>query len=381
MRKNLLDFFLCPNYQVDGFKVFAYELKRGNQILSNVEHDQIQDRDDVRTGFVISNKSLSVYPITDYVLSALSDKDADHEFYISLLSFALEYSPSKYKNTILKNIERLRHNSPIQSEHWNHQEMEYYDNAVDTELLRREFYKRIRRDSLWHIYFERKKYLLSDLLLPYFCNVLEVGCGNARTIGRLFLPKKNNYNYFGTDISLKRLMLAKMVIPEGDFVQCSVNNLPFKNGAFAAVISLGVLHHLEDPLQGVKVCFLKLSKGGYFLIHEPIEKPKKIIPQGKLQFVLKILKTYDHSVHDSCINFRETLALLIDQGAKVERIHFNASVLRTVVSRIFALFPRINNSAIAWRSLIAIDKAFVSCFCSKPNRFGPGGVFIRFKKA
>lgn len=380
MRKRLLRFFLCPNKQVGDFVVFANELKRANQLLSNVDHDRIDDNDDVSTGFILNKKTQMVYPIAHYVLLALSDQDSDHDLYIYLLSSALEYSPPSYRMTIMKNIERLKRNISEQSGDWNQQEMEYYDRAVETELSRRTFYDTIKKEPLWHIYIERKRYLLSDLSLPNFCNVLEIGCGNARTVDQLFPPRQYNYNYVGTDISLKRLMLAKMVIPEGDFVQCSALNLPFKNGAFAAVFSFGVLHHLENPLQGAKVCLSKLSKGGYFLIHEPIEKPKKLLPEGKLECMHKILQTYNHSEHDNHINVRSTLRLLEDQNSIIQRVHFNASVLRTVVSRIFALFPKINKSERAWKFLIAADRTFIKLFCFKPNRFGPGGVFVRLKK-
>lgn len=365
---------------MDGFIVFAYELKRGNQLLSNVDHDQIQDKDDVRTGFVIGNKSRSVYPITEYILSALSDEDTDYELYISLLNSALEYSPSKYKSTIRENIERLIQCNCEQSGDWNRDEMQYYDRVVETEVQRKAFCEKIKKEPLWHIYIERERYLLRDLFLPRCCNVLEIGCGNTRTIDWLFPPRKYNYNYVGTDISLKRLMLAKMVIPEGDFVQCSALNLPFRDKTFAAVFSFGVLHHLENPLQGVKVCFSKLSEGGYFLMHEPIEKPKKLLPEGKLECVRKILQTYKHSEHDNDINLSSTLRLFKDKKCIVQRVNFNASVLRTVVSRIFALFPKINKSKKAWKLLIAADRIFIKLFCFKPNRFGPGCVFVRIKK-
>lgn len=380
MRKHLLKFFSCPNNQVGGFKVFANQLRRGGEFLSNIDHDHIDDNDDVRTGFIINKSTKRVYPITDYVLSALSDQDTDQNSFINSLDSALEYSPPRYRPTIQENIERLRQCSLERSGDWNRDEMQYYDRAVETEVQRKVFCEKIKKEPLWHIYIERERYLLRDLFLPNCCNVLEIGCGNARTVAWLFPPWKNNYNYIGTDISLKRLILAKMVIPEGDFVQCSALNLPFKNGAIAAIFSFGVLHHLENPLQGAKACLSKLGEGGCFLIHEPIEKPKKLLPKGKLKFMRKISKTYNHSEHDNHINVRNTLGLLEDQNSIIQSVHYNASVLRTVISRIFALFPKINKSERAWKFLIAADKAFIKLFCFKPNRLGPGSVFIRLKK-
>ena len=149
---------------------------------------------------------------------------------------------------------------------------------------------------------------------------------------------------------------------------------------FSAIFSFGVLHHLEKPLQGAKVCLSKLSKEGYFLIHEPIEKPKKLLPERKFKFLRRIFKTYDHSEHDNHIHVKNTLKLFEEQNSVIQGIHFNASVLRTIVSRIYNRFPKIAASKRAWKFLIAADKAFIRIFCSKPNRFGPGGVFIRLKK-
>lgn len=380
MRKGILKFLLCPNNGNGDFVVFAHELKRANKFLSNVEHEDINDIDDVRTGFIVNKKHHTVYPIANYILSALSDQDIEQNLFINLLDSALAYSPPRYRSTIQENIERIRQSNPEQSGDWNRDEMQYYDRAVETEDQRKAFCEKVKKEPLWHIYIERNNYLFKDLSLPDSSYVLEIGCGNARTVDWLYPPGKYNYNYVGTDISFKRLMLAKIVIPEGDFMQCSALNLPFKNQTFAAVFSFGVLHHLENPLRGVTVCLSKLRKEGYFLIHEPIEKPRKLLPERKFEFLRRIFKTYDHSEHDNHIRVENTLKLFEEQNSVIQEIYFNASVLRTVVSRIFTAFPKIGRSERAWKFLIAADKAFIRLFCSKPNRFGPGGVFIRLKK-
>lgn len=380
MRKGILKFLSCPNNENGDFIVFAHELKRANKFLSNVEHEDINDNDDIKTGFIVTKKHLNVYPITNYILSALSDKDIDQNFFISLLDSALEYSPLRYKSTIQANIERIKKFNPKISVDWNRDEMQYYDRAVETKVQRKAFCEKVKKEPLWNIYIERNNYLFNDLSLPDSSYVLEIGCGNARTVDWLYPPRKYNYNYVGTDISFKRLMLAKMVIPEGDFIQCSALNLPFKNQTFAAILSFGVLHHLENPMQGALSCLSKLRNEGYFLIHEPIKKPKKLLPEGKFEFLQRIFKTYDHSEHDNHIHVENTLKLFEEQNNIIQEVHFNASVLRTVVYRIFTAFPKISRSERAWKFFIEADKVFIRLFCSTPNRFGPGGVFIRLKK-
>lgn len=123
-----------------------------------------------------------------------------------------------------------------------------------------------------------------------------------------------------------------------------------------------------------------MCRGGYFLIHEPVEKPKQLLPNGKFQFLHKLFKTYNHSEHDNHIDLSSTLQLFDSHNGVIQDINFNASILRTLISRIFTLVPKIGKSERAWKCLIAADKAFINLFCSKPNRFGPGGIFIRLKK-
>lgn len=51
-----------------------------------------------------------------------------------------------------------------------------------------------------------------------------------------------------------------------------------------------------------------------------------------------------------------------------------------ILSANLELFPKVNRSERAWKFLVAADKAFIKLFCFKPNRLGPGSVFIRLKK-
>jgi ubiquinone/menaquinone biosynthesis C-methylase UbiE len=54
---------------------------------------------------------------------------------------------------------------------------------------------------------------------PYLKNkkVLEIGGGICRTVYNLFNPDVFGFQYTGTDISFKRLMVAKSAMPSSDF--------------------------------------------------------------------------------------------------------------------------------------------------------------------
>jgi hypothetical protein len=58
-----------------------------------------------------------------------------------------------------------------------------------------------------------------------------------------------------------------------------------------------------------------------------------------------------------------------------ERINFNASILGTLLARIYVLFSRVVNGKMVWELLIAADILFKRKLCSKSNRFGFGRGF------
>jgi SAM-dependent methyltransferase len=49
--------------------------------------------------------------------------------------------------------------------------------------------------------------------------------------------------------------------------QASVSDLPFEDGSFDLVYSLGVLHHIPHTLQAMKMAVAKVKKGGWFLVY------------------------------------------------------------------------------------------------------------------
>ncbi len=379
MRKRLLKVLMCPNNKVGDFKLFAQELKRAGSLLCNLDHNDIHDDDDVKTGFIYNDKTDNVYIITQYILSFLSDQDADYDLSIRSLKNAIDYAPESLRKIIKKNIKRLKNCNNDNDDNWAKEEIAYYNKEVDTEEERKNFYEECVNNPLWHIYLERKQ-LFNRLNLSDINNVLEVGCGNARTVHSLFSPSKYHYNYVGIDISLKRLMLAKMVITEGDFVQCSTLNLPFKNEAFSVVIAFGTLHHLSDPMKGLKSCIKKLGMEGYFLIQEPIKKPFKLLPEEKFYFLKKVFTSYEHSKHDNDIDLRDTLELLKNENMIVKYTDLNASCIRTILSKLFEMFPIFNRHKLVWKTAISIDHLFIKLFCFKHNRLGPGGVLLLSRK-
>lgn len=77
--------------------------------------------------------------------------------------------------------------------------------------------------------------------------VLEVGCGNGRDARYLLA---NGIDYRGLDRSFRGLQLCQKMVEaaglRGQFVNGDAARLPFPDGEFDLVFSIGVLHHVHD---------------------------------------------------------------------------------------------------------------------------------------
>lgn len=74
--------------------------------------------------------------------------------------------------------------------------------------------------------------------------VLEVGCGNGRLLANL--SEAGNV-LVGVDRSEAMLREAIRRVPDALFVRASAEALPFRPGAFDAVLAVNVVHNLDDP--------------------------------------------------------------------------------------------------------------------------------------
>jgi SAM-dependent methyltransferase len=116
-------------------------------------------------------------------------------------------------------------------------------------------------------------YLLDQLLKGTYDNcekVLDAGCGGGRN---LIYFLRNGFDVYGTDINPNAVSavaeLSRTLAPANskeNFLNASVENLPFGNGYFDLVISSAVLHfavgpgHFEDMIRSM---WRVLKPGGY----------------------------------------------------------------------------------------------------------------------
>lgn len=89
--------------------------------------------------------------------------------------------------------------------------------------------------------------------------VLDAGCGMGRW---LHFAQRSGARIVGMDISAAVDVAARREGDSADFVQADLRYPPFSNGAFDLVYCLGVLHHLEQPLEGVRALARLVRPGG-----------------------------------------------------------------------------------------------------------------------
>ncbi len=91
--------------------------------------------------------------------------------------------------------------------------------------------------------------------------ILEIGCGNGRTVE--YLQQKGAV-IIGTDISLGMLKEAKKNVPDGDFRQMDMRYLEFLDSTFNGIWADGCIYHVpkKDFVRVLKEAFRVLESAG-----------------------------------------------------------------------------------------------------------------------
>jgi SAM-dependent methyltransferase/uncharacterized protein YbaR (Trm112 family) len=89
--------------------------------------------------------------------------------------------------------------------------------------------------------------------------VLDAGCGMGRW---LHFARREEADVVGMDVSPAIDVVARREGEGVDLVQADLRHPPFAPGSFDLVYSLGVVHHLEDPLAGVRALAALVRPGG-----------------------------------------------------------------------------------------------------------------------
>ena len=131
-------------------------------------------------------------------------------------------------------------------------------------------------------------------------NVLIAGCGTGRQI--LIAKNYLSANILAVDLSLASLAYAKRKIEELDlknieFLQADILQLGKLNKKFDVIECAGVLHHMHDPLKGLKVLLELLEPHGVLrlglyseLARQDIVKVREYIKKNKYKNIINDIR-------------------------------------------------------------------------------------------
>jgi SAM-dependent methyltransferase len=108
--------------------------------------------------------------------------------------------------------------------------------------------------------------IVPETILKHITNALDVGCGTGRW--SYYLSEKVG---FIECIDPSEAVIAASSLLSGKnnirISKAGVDNIPFADGTFDFVFSLGVLHHVPDTKKAVHACVQKLKMNGHILLY------------------------------------------------------------------------------------------------------------------
>lgn len=177
--------------------------------------------------------------------------------------------------------------------------------------------------------------------------VLDLGCGTG-SAGRAF--RGPSTQVVGADLALPCLQVASRRLD--GVVRCDAARLPFREGAFDAIVSRGALHHIEAPEAALAEARRVVRPGGSALFLDPREF-------SWLEPVKARIRRHDTSFSEDHHAFElGDYERLIGRQFEVERVetHFPLAILATVGLDLLAL-PRFLPKRLMAAGLLRIDEA------------------------
>jgi ubiquinone/menaquinone biosynthesis C-methylase UbiE len=185
----------------------------------------------------------------------------------------------------------------------------------------------------WDV-FDSVKWAYLRKLLPKGGSILECGCGGARMS---VYAAKAGFAATMVDISAEALRVARNNFAKehllGRFVRARVEKLPFKDASFDAVMSHGLLEHLDDIETPLSEMSRVLKKGG--LLYADIA-PRRLSIQTAGDLFSFTARVFYHLIALKPLKIRRDLRVIFpeyhDNGLSHEdyRLALNACGLKNV---------------------------------------------------
>jgi SAM-dependent methyltransferase len=104
-------------------------------------------------------------------------------------------------------------------------------------------------------------------ILPSGAIGFDAGCGNGRWASRV-APRVGRLHCIDASAEVVAVARRNLSAHENCVVEmATIDMLPFEDDSMDFGYSLGVLHHMPDPEQGLRSCVAKLKPGAPFLVY------------------------------------------------------------------------------------------------------------------
>ncbi len=151
---------------------------------------------------------------------------------------------------------------------------------------------------------------LAALIRPR--TALDIGCGEGLVIRQHHVVWQNA-NFYGVDIDVELLQVARQVAPSARYTGASIYRMPFQTGACDVVICTEVLEHIDRPDAALAEC--ERVSGGYCLLSVPNEPWWRVANMMRASYLAHWGNTPGHVNHWSArefVEFADTRLEIVD---------------------------------------------------------------------
>jgi len=113
MHTRILDKLICPNTHLQPLLLFALEINRNQQILSNPDNTSLQPLDDVKTGLLYTADKKNIYFIHEFIPILLNDTDQDLNHIKSIYQEVGNRLPDEFKQAIEQTFSKIESKKPF----------------------------------------------------------------------------------------------------------------------------------------------------------------------------------------------------------------------------------------------------------------------------
>jgi uncharacterized protein YbaR (Trm112 family)/ubiquinone/menaquinone biosynthesis C-methylase UbiE len=238
---------------------------------------------------------------------------------------------------------------------WAAEEMRFWEDDYEKQLTLPEPTDRVY--GSYNRIIPRRKYILDRIDKADVATVMEIGCGTSSTVASspAFLEGRE---YIGTDLSFNALRIAKRRVP-GRFALCSAEALPFRRGAFDAIIGFGVLHHLAEQEGALKFVIPFVRDGGRLAFAEKMLAPE-VVRRSRIVMGMKRRIMPSSGRHHGAVEKidYDNLTSRFGEVLEIEHTHFEYSSVRSLLVHYVVDSFHINRVGVT-KAIMSLDDAAI----------------------